>query len=305
MSAPDTPTPEHAWLNQQFYENKPWMFVERRNALLALLFRRSGDLDELLMESVTVGNVSLQLKEPEDADAAAYDHLCFVAVEAYALLHHAAETLLRLIQAHQRREDGSFPPSPALALTRMRSFRDFRNWLDENVRHATQRDDVDSWVRDLFGTALSDAVIGHLAEYLELFAGHVLDSRPYNAVKHGLAATGQHSSVDLQVDGFQVSQFQGVAISWIDDRGEQPGVRTRWYSLELVLAVNTVAATMMRRLWDVGYDRYVIDDDHEVSSDFSVRPLSFWKEALEGASMIEGEMTRYPKKLILVSRRAS
>lgn len=247
---------DEAWINHQFYENAPWETIDRRLMLLALLFRRGRDVRAMLEESVTIGPVTLRLEPVGEQADAEQDELRFVAVEAHALLHHASETVLRLMHAHRRLPDGSLPGSPALELSSMRQPGKFKAWVEDQVLSCASRDDRESLVADLFGPG--DGVrTAAICEHLEILSRHFLDSAPYNAVKHGLAATGEHSRLELKLSEDLVHAAEGPAISWIDLREERPRVTTRWYRLESALLLSDTAARLIEQIWQVGQHRYV------------------------------------------------
>lgn len=96
-------------LNEEFYEGAPADYFMRRLTLLGLLADRAEELDDLMRTSVSIGRLALRLEgSPNpDSDEAREERQRrdrFVTTEAWTLLHHAAETILRLYLAHSEAE---------------------------------------------------------------------------------------------------------------------------------------------------------------------------------------------------------
>jgi hypothetical protein len=104
----------HRELNEAFYRARPHAYFNQRLETLVLIAGKSGQLDELLAQGVTLGRLKAggaptpDLTEHQRAEAE-QDRERFVIAEAEVLLHHAAETLLRLYLAHE-----GLPPCPWL-----------------------------------------------------------------------------------------------------------------------------------------------------------------------------------------------
>jgi hypothetical protein len=153
----------------------------------------------LLAEGITIGRLKagggprLKFTEHERAEVEQNRERLVIA-EAEVLLHHAAETQLRLYLAYER-----LPPCPWLVLAGERSFAAFKDKvakLGEALGDEQRRTNV---AAVFFGasdrTSLRptppedewNAGLENLSTWLAWFAAHFLDAGVYNAAKHGLA----------------------------------------------------------------------------------------------------------------------
>jgi hypothetical protein len=107
-------------LNEEFYTGDPADYFIRRLQGLLILKGKPDALRELMLEGIDAGGVRLQLSPGEGPGAESKEddsegRSRFVTADAWLLLHHASETLLRLYLAHD--QDA---PCPALEVARER-----------------------------------------------------------------------------------------------------------------------------------------------------------------------------------------
>lgn len=263
MSRPDDGLAprNHAELNADFYDAKPWVYFDRRLTHLALIIGNASAHHDLLSRGVDVGpfHISVEQRELRDDQPSGLDDQAFAAAEAQVLWHHAAETLLRLCHAHAPREDGSLALSPWLELSRWRSPGPFKQWVRDHV-HEASPEGRQALIQGVYGAMVrGDDHAEALARYLALAAEHFLDAASYNAAKHGLALHGGHSRLTVAIDGFEAIRDEGLTIEWLGIRG--PAGRwtrtTRWFSVEATLMLAYVVTRMTEALWLVGRSRYV------------------------------------------------
>ena len=253
----------HRRLNERFYEGKPWVYFERRLMNLALVAGDGDRYRDMMSEPISLGPLKLQehRRKLEPDEPVGLDEQSFVAAEAQVVLHHVAETLLRLCDAHAPRPSGEAPPSPWLELSRRRSPGAFKSWVEMTIVDAP-RDGIEDLVRFVFG----DAITGeereqHLRAYLRLLAEHFLDAESYNAAKHGFALQGARSRLTTTIEDEEVIDDDGLTIEWLGIMGDTPRWTrtTRWFSIEATVAASFMAAWMIRALWLAARHRYLGD----------------------------------------------
>jgi hypothetical protein len=87
----------YAELNERFYEAEPWRYFQQR---LAHLVHAASDTDSyraLFADGISVGSLTLGFApEQSPSSSRATPEQSFVAIETEVLLHHVAETLLRV-----------------------------------------------------------------------------------------------------------------------------------------------------------------------------------------------------------------
>jgi hypothetical protein len=253
---------EAAWINETFYERRPWEHFDRQLARLASTFRHGDQWRELLSAPVTIGSLRIESHLADSAEAR-QETLGQIAIEGVLLLHHVAETLLRCVCAHAPAVPGErLPDCPAIALARMRNFSDFKSW----VRTSLVEDEAElvRCVRHTLGDDDREGRLAVVGGYVRRLGRHVLDADVYNAAKHGLAISGEHSGVVVTVGEIKFADVAGPAITWLDDRGPEPRWTTRWYSLEGLIALIHSSARLIEQLWMVGRRRYIGADVEQI-----------------------------------------
>ena len=261
----------YAALNADFYEGKPWVYFDRRLMHVARLAADPEGYHDALDEAVRLGpmEVAQVRRAPADDEPSGLDDQSFVAAEAQVLLHHTAETLLRLLHAHAPPSSGDFPACPWLTLSRVTSPRQFKGWVRSRVLDSSA-DERQRVVEDVFaGTLDSDLDVETVATHIRLSARHFLEADSYNAAKHGFALQGSHSRLDVEVENVVAFEAQGLTIAWLAVRGQDPRwVRTtRWFSVEATLALAFFATRLIRGLWESARHRYL---DEPISPELRV-----------------------------------
>jgi hypothetical protein len=254
------------WLNEQFYEARPWAYFERRLVHLAVVVRRPQALRSIVADGIDIGPLLIGAAPASADDLGARDDLRFEAAEGEVLLHHVAETLLRLVHAHKSKSAVA-PPCPWLELSRMRDFAAFKRWLAEVAAADAASPDSRELVRTCFGDDGRTDRLDVIHQYLRQFAEHLLVPEPYNAAKHGFALQGERSQLTVDADvagqpGHRVLDVTGPSVSWLGTRRNATGtprwaMSTRWYSMEALMGLVWLAIRLIEALWDVARHRYL------------------------------------------------
>jgi hypothetical protein len=278
-----------AFLDQRFYNARPWAYFRRRLAHLALTADPTAGAALAGGTTFTIGPVEIRLdpSEDDDADISSIGSTRFVAIEAEMLLHHVSETLLRLALAHLPDTGGAKPPSPWLAIARQRSPKEFKKLIRRRFQNPDAKA-VRQDMRVLFGVHPEDAVVAddrldECARYLSYFASIFLDSDAYNAAKHGFALRGERSQLNVRVDDLEVVDVSGYSLDLLhvvtDGGRKRWRVTTRWFSLEGSIALTWTATALLENLWTVGCQRRLGAPKVRV---FSPPPLSTVLDLGEG-----------------------
>lgn len=261
-----------ASLNRDFYASRPYAYFNQRLETLLLVAARPEELTDLLAQGVQVGKLQAggqKTREPKTDEGRAEvsrDHEAYVVAETAVLLHHAAETLLRLFLAHE-----GLPPCPWLDMAGERSFRAFKKKVRVLADGLATGDRRESLAQVFFGAADRDALkptpnaerwhagLENLEAWLGFYAEHFLDAHVYNAAKHGLAIRGGNSSFQLGDD--PLLSASGPSLEYLEVV-EQEGRRrwqrtTQWLDLDRSLAYVFMAYRLMKGLWSVASARYV------------------------------------------------
>ncbi|HYM58637.1 MAG TPA: hypothetical protein VES79_11805 [Solirubrobacteraceae bacterium] len=259
-------------LNETFYRARPYAYFNQRLESLLLVAGKSEELAELLAEGVTVGKltaggvpVRTDLPEQERAEVRE-DRERFVIAEAEVLLHHAAETLLRLYLAHE-----DLPPSPWLALAGERHVAAFKAKVAELGEELGDEQRQGKLAAVFFGSVdrtdlqptpdeeTWNVGLRNVATWLAWYAAHFLDAGVYNAAKHGLAVQAGESAFQFGDD--DLISRSGPSLAYIEMREDARKRRrwrqtTQWLDLDRWLAYIFMACRLMKGLMNVGRARY-------------------------------------------------
>jgi hypothetical protein len=166
-------------LNEEFYAGRPWDYFRHRLIHLAAVAAKPGEAP--LTGSFEVGPVAIGMRAPDTVRYPTPGQT-FVAIESEVLLHHASETLLRLIYAHAEPH-----PCPWLRMSAMFRADQFKSWVKQLIRNS----ELPEVAAKVFGRseAHPDGP-AHEAEWIRAFAWHFLNAGCYNAAKHGMALGG-------------------------------------------------------------------------------------------------------------------
>lgn len=264
-------------LNDEFYASSPSTYFRDRLQMLVLRGANPNVIDENLGAQTTWGQLGVMALESraEGAEEAAEkqaEHLRFLVTESQVLLHHAAETLLRMYLAHEARAE-----CPWLEIAASKDGRRFREDLDELARSTWDRERMDAagWVF-LGGvptqptaewTDARDAAV----RLLRVLAQTVnVESQLYNAAKHGATALGGAGSIHFLASEpgaappeITAKLLQDRAVLGADDVNvaylEREGTRkhgtwfhkTQWVNPERAAYLAQLAIVQMEALWIV------------------------------------------------------
>jgi hypothetical protein len=269
-------------LNEEFYAGDPADYFFRRLQGLLILKGKPDALRALMLEGVDAGGVHLQLvtgegpgAESEKDDAERRDR--FITADAWLLLHHACETLLRLYIAHA--QDAS---CPALEVARERLPSAFKEKVrarfilsQRSPEHYAENGRVFYGSPAAEGLADTDvegrqALLANIEDLLRLFASIFLDAEAYNAIKHSMAIRTGNSRLDVKVADMDLGTTEGPHIEYVGLR-ETPerfvwAHKQLWLDLDLVVAQVYVAHRMILALWLMARRRCLGTDLNAVPS---------------------------------------
>ncbi len=242
----------YAELNEQYYEHQPWTYFSQRLSHLMLVASHDERHQERIADGVDLGPVRLSIARQQEPAAATTPEQTFAAIDAEVLLHHSAETLLRLVHAHSQAD-----PCPWLRMSRVRSPRDFKEWVRAEVSEP-ELEAVDALCRRVFAVeTASTEQVRTLTRWLRLFAAEFLDADAYNAAKHGLSLSGASERWTLEVAGRKLLEHDGASLTWLSTRPDESG-RMRWaetsrlFSVESTATMIFIATRLMNGVWDRG-----------------------------------------------------
>jgi hypothetical protein len=232
-------------LNAAFYAGRPWEYFRQRLVHLAAVAAKPGETP--LTGPFAVGPVTIGMQAPE-TDRYPTPSQTFVAIESEVLLHHAAETLLRLIYAHAEPH-----PCPWLRMSAMFRADQFKKWVKRLVRDPK----LTEIAAEVFGR--SEACPNgptNEAEWIRVFAWHFLNAGCYNAAKHGMALGGGAEERIVRVEDQEVFRAKGAALSWLakwplegDERPRRWTRASRLFSVEAYLIMVETAAQLMEGVY--------------------------------------------------------
>ncbi len=199
-------------LNETFYRARPHAYFNQRLESLILVAGKSEKLQDLLAEGVTVGALKaggapVPERTDDERSELNQDRERYVIADTVVLLHHAAETLLRLYLAHE-----NLPPCPWLKMAEERNFAAFKSRVDKLGEDLAGHRRHDELAKVFFGTGdrtalspepLEDAWrngLENFGTWMSWFAQHFLDANVYNAAKHGLAVHPGEAAFQLGDD---------------------------------------------------------------------------------------------------------
>lgn len=248
--------------NQAFYRSDPGDYLMMRLQLFLLAGGKRAELEQLVREGIEFAGVAIAAgktatEPPDDAaiakDASEYQE--FLTVESQQLLHHAAETALRLFLVH-----ASPSAVPWIALNSMRNFGKFKQTVqalvdqppgDELVGYvclgSRTRPDERSEAEWL------GAIEGIRSFLRQLAAVYLEDANLYNAIKHGLGVRAAEAMVifGAHVIGNGPSVEFPESGDWADDQRTWSLV-TRWIDIGESAGLIYIAAQMISSMWQIG-----------------------------------------------------
>ncbi len=255
----------------------PYGYFGARLENLALVGGKYDEIRRVADEGITWGGIVLHpgLMDDEDRerDAKATKH--YLLIESEILLHHAAETLLRLYFGHATPGD---PPCPWLAMAQRFDFAAFKDDVRRRFIEETrptgrlttaQRAELCAVFRGTDDpTKLTpsptrrrwNAGLVNIDRFMRHYARLFLDDAPlYNPTKHGMGITASGDAL-FAIDGTAMAHGPAVTVLEIVDKNDRKGPRwrrtTRWFDFEHHTAFTYCAIILMRQLWTVGSWQY-------------------------------------------------
>ena len=283
-------------LNADFYRSEPHVYIRHRLSNLMLVAAKDEELSRLLSEGVSFGLISTGPKGGEPKVYTESDResaLRFVALEAEVLLHHATETLLRLFLAH-----AGVPLTPWLEMSRLRSFREFKEIVNKRFLEDTPEDRESDVAEVFYGSnditnydpRPSDdewaESVRTIDRFLVRFASNLLsDARLYNAAKHGLAVKPGEYGLTLGDQENPLIDRHGMALQYLEVVEGQWKRTVEWVETDASVIYIWIATDLMEQLWSVGRRRYTGEGAMEVK---------IWKEEIhkvidDAANKLMGE----------------
>ena len=236
----------------------------------------------LLRDGIQSGSIHIKhVGDPdpasESAKAEAEGRSRFIAADAWLLLHHASETLLRLYLAHSDEH-----PCPPLQLARQRLPGAFKSDVKRRFQAALSSEHYEANGRVFYGSPAAeglskqlDAADRHellvdIESRLRIFAEIFLDAESCNAIKHGMAVQPGNSRLTVKVDEMDLGSTQGPHVEYLelkvkDDRKVWTG-KTKWLDLDLILQEILVAHRLILALWVMARHRYLGEELDAVPS---------------------------------------
>lgn len=230
------------------------------------------------------------------------DQQAFVTLETEVLLHHVAETLLRLYLAHE-----NSPPCPWIAVSRERSPRRFKRKIQNLLERLNTSAGKDAMASVLFGTADRttfgtkapsedqwNGLVNSSADWLAWFGRYILDGDVYNAAKHGLGVSPQNIGLKIEIDGLEFLNGSGPCLEYLhsvpSEEGKQWKRTTKWLQCDRLFGCIHIACQLIHRLWTVGSVHYGSKESLELELRAFVSPSELFKNE-------EMALTKFSKSL--------
>jgi hypothetical protein len=291
-------------LNRLFYGMSPHGYLRMRLRGLYLWLGNPDGMNELLRAGVEFDEMSITTDEEPDEEDEDEQKKAAV-IESEVLLHHVAETLVRLYLIHSR-----LPPCPWLELSWERDFKKFKKEVGKLQTRLASGEEEDrihqvfhvnsdrSAIKPTPDREVWDRAAKNIARFLDFYAGYVLDSAPYNAAKHGLAVTAGEQGFEFGVGADQepVLSRRGPAIEYLKvtpgpDGRPRWSREVKWIRAKRAVPFIYLGCNFIEAIWNIGAGRYGIRDptelklfDHPPFEDVMARS-EVAQPGLEGVSM--------------------
>jgi hypothetical protein len=260
-------------LNEAFYRGDPADYFMRRLQGLVLLQGNPDGVNALLRQGVDAGSVHIRLDADleagtESAKQESERRSRYIVADAWLLLHHASETLLRLYLAHSGAH-----ACPPLEVARQRSPGDFKRKVATRFQRQPPSDDHYAMNGlTFYGSPSADglqeydgesrqALLVNIEGLLRLYAGIFLDAESYNAIKHGMAVQTGHSRLEVKVDDLDLGATEGAHVEYLglSHKSERSvwAMKTSWLDLDVIMAEIVIAQRMILALWLMAQHRYL------------------------------------------------
>lgn len=280
-------------LNSQFYDRRPWEYFMQRLSHLVLVASNDERHRARLAEGIELESTHLSFSAPAKPTQYPSAQQTFAAIEAQVLLHHAAESLLRLVHAHAVDD-----PCPWLRMSRHRY--QFKDWVKNALIDAT---DVDALSRRVL--LLDEATpeqVQIVSQWLRQLATEFVDGDAYNAAKHGMAVNGASELWTVDVGGLRVLERKGETISWLalrpDDDGEKRwATLSRMLSVEATVGVIFTTTTLMQGIYQRGRSAHLGETPEAFAGIPALRDL------YEGVGVIDYVLQEQEESLAYANRK--
>ncbi|MER7921826.1 hypothetical protein ABTY96_01615 [Streptomyces sp. NPDC096057] len=262
-------------LNRSFYGSDPADYFRKRLDLLLLAAAKPRELDAMLADGFSYGDLTIKQQEGEPTDEGMTSLKAFISTEAEVLVHHASEALLRLYLAHA---EGS--PCPWLECAGLTSFKVFKKRVAQLRDEPIPAEDISRVFLGRISDGSDDEVQPHIRtmrRFLRLVAARLLsDSNLYNSAKHGLAVLSGPANLVVTDDQTGASfGGGGPSLSYLEIETKENKDRlwrrtTRWIDAEQTMIQTHAIITAMVSLWDVAKARYTgpeIEGVHVLTSE--------------------------------------
>ncbi|MEI4742005.1 hypothetical protein [Rhodococcus erythropolis] len=255
-------------LNGMFYNADPAEYLKMRIESLSLMLCGDDALRPAFSSTREIGVVTLEAADTPSADA----RRRFVATEANLIVHHAAETLLRMFYAHVEQED-----CPWLGIASSVNFTEFKQKLDHGLASGFDREKIAQVF--LGGVSVADSQI-HVTEtdfnegidaisLLLTYAAqrYLAESFVYNAAKHGLSnVMVDNASLGVETEGQAPLQIHQGQLQTYLHKNRFPGAKNeprQWFMSatgtlpDQDLAVSLLIARAIDSLWNCARRKYL------------------------------------------------
>jgi len=266
-------------LNRLFYGMSPHNYLRMRLRSLYLWLGNSKGMNDLIRSGVLFDEMAISQTEVPDAEDEQEQQRSAM-IECEVLLHHTAETLMRLYLIHSR-----VPPCPWLELSRERDFKKFKREV-ENLRTRLESGDEEDRIHQVFHINADlervslnptpdkerwDRAAENLSRFLNFYASYFLDSAAYNAAKHGLAVTAGEQGIEFGVGTGEepILSRKGPAIEYLKV-APGPGGHPRWQreikwiTTKRAIPLIYLGCNFIEAIWNIGAGRYGIRDPTEL-----------------------------------------
>lgn len=268
---------EYNRLNELFYKDpEPSLYFRHRldNLIYTAFAPEKLTALELDYERGPIRIVYSGVSELDSEDRQMFSRLA--AIDATVLLHHSAETLLRLFLAHE-----TLSPCPWISTASIVTPRAFKEAIRARFGSQSDRElerdlrailQVFVGTADQEGTSLSDAdwqMCRDSAQNIDAILTHLArifldDANLYNATKHGM--TINPGEAFALINGHSIGN--GPSITYIErvdavlDNGEkafQWAMKTAWIDIEHAILFIRWACELMDTMWGVAKGRYLAE----------------------------------------------
>ncbi len=270
MSAPDSDMDEcYRHLNESFYSSSPAAYFEQRLNSLLVVAADDPEYGPRLRSGLTIAGETFTVSSNEHVESQLSEKQLrqFVTSETEVLLHHAAESLLRLFLAHE-----SHAPCPWLNISMLTSFTRFWDAVDERfVKPVRDETELRALIADtILGNATHhveipieratwDDAVERLTLWMRFFSRYLSqDASVYNAAKHGFTLCPEEAYVGfMNEQGKTLMSRSGPSLE-ILVRSEWSGdsrtwsLKTVWTSPIASWFFCSVATRIMESIFQVG-----------------------------------------------------